>query len=108
MKLRTVGLIGAVIAVSGCVSQPANKIVEFVCDDGSHPTVTFLTGRDEIELQYNSKQMVLPRRQSASGMLFSNGRITLRSHGNDMMIITGKMTPVHCTTYNSAHNGKDI
>jgi len=101
MKAPCSGLM-AMLLLLGCSTAPLKEEahteppVRFDC--GNHGTVEarFVPEKDTALLSFGGRQATLKRRPAASGFWYTDGRISIRGKGDELMLEIGRMAPVFC------------
>jgi membrane-bound inhibitor of C-type lysozyme len=102
MKKTAFILFVSLAALLSCAGEQATPTedevtdVHFACDNGEEIEVRFFPARDLATLIRQGKSVDLKEQVSASGFIYSNGPITVRGKGKEIMVEIGRMTPLRC------------
>lgn len=98
-----IALILALFTIAACskVNDEQNKeeakstTVTYHCQRGESIDVLFTSSA--AILTRNSEQHTLAQQPTASGFLYSNGKISIRGKGDNIILEIGRMAPLDCS-----------
>ena len=97
--MRILAPLLATLVLAACAQLPGmqgERLVDYSCEHGTTMRVRYFADQEKAVVLRDGQALELRQQPAASGVLYTNGRTTLRGKGSEVTLEVGRMAPLRC------------